>query len=112
MIEWYKLDQSEGCQGSLLLTAASEVQLGVGRSHSFSITTDGVQLVLAARNDREILDWLDCVRTQLDVLREPQRPLSPVPAEHRQSFMDDDDDDGDDDSWDSQGGVAKSFSEV
>ena len=116
MIEWYKIGQSDGMQGSLLLNATSEVQLGGGRRHSFTISTDGVTLALAASTDREIVDWIDCVRMQLQMQQEPPRPLSPVPAElRRPSFVDDDEEDGDDDPWeeeseDPQG--AKSFSEV
>ena len=102
-------------QGSLLLMADSEIALGAGRRHSFSISTDGVQLALAATSDREILDWLDCVRTQLDVLREQQQQstTSPVLTENL-TENDDDDDDGDDDSWetDDDNRTKKSFSEV
>ena len=70
-IEWYKIGQTEGMQGCLLIDGSSIVdpQLNGGRLHSFSVTTDGATLALIAANSAECGEWLEAVQARVRVMK-------------------------------------------
>ena len=100
-IEWYKIRQTEGMQGSLLIDSSSIVdpQLNGGRLHSFSVTTDGVTLALSAANSAECGAWLEAVQARVRVMKlSSQEPASEQGrisyVEHQQSASDSEGEDG------------------